>query len=54
MSKTVNCKLEKVCLEGKGSIISGPFGSNISKKYLTNRDINSKMYVINSLSLLIL
>lgn len=39
MSKTVNCKLEKVCLEGKGSIISGPFGSNISKKYFVEKGI---------------
>lgn len=33
MSKMITTTLEKICLPGKGSIISGPFGSNISSKY---------------------
>ena len=33
MSKLIHSTLEKICLPEKGSIISGPFGSNISSKY---------------------
>ena len=33
MSKMITTTLEKICLPEKGSIISGPFGSNISSKY---------------------
>jgi type I restriction enzyme, S subunit len=29
----INCKLKDICKNEKGSIISGPFGSNIGKKY---------------------
>ncbi len=36
MSKTVVSTLEKICLQEKGSIISGPFGSNISSKFFVS------------------
>ena len=33
MSKIISTTLENICLQEKGAIISGPFGSNISSKY---------------------
>ena len=33
MNNTISTTLEKICLPEKGSIISGPFGSNISSKF---------------------
>jgi type I restriction enzyme S subunit len=39
MSKTITTTLEKICLQQKGSIISGPFGSNISSKYFVSEGV---------------
>lgn len=39
MSKFVSSCLEDVCLKEKGSIISGPFGSNISSKFFAEKGI---------------
>ena len=33
MSKLIHTTLKDICLKEKGSIISGPFGSNISSKF---------------------
>lgn len=33
MSKQITSTLEKICVQEKGALISGPFGSNISSKY---------------------
>ena len=39
MSELITCTLEDICLKEKGSIISGPFGSNISSKYFSESGI---------------
>jgi len=39
MSKVISATLNDICLKDKGSIISGPFGSNISSKYFTEKGI---------------
>ena len=39
MSELVTCTLEDICVKAKGAIISGPFGSNISKKYFVENGI---------------
>ncbi len=39
MSDLITCTLEDICLKEKGSIISGPFGSNISSKYFVSSGI---------------
>lgn len=39
MSKIISTTLEKICRPGKGEIISGPFGSNISSKYFVEKGI---------------
>lgn len=39
MSKIIDATLEEVCLPIKGAIISGPFGSNISKKFFKEEGI---------------
>lgn len=39
MSRVVSTTLEKVCYPGKGAVISGPFGSNISSKYFVKSGI---------------
>lgn len=39
MSKLIHSTLENICLPEKGSIISGPFGSNISSKYFVDSGI---------------
>ena len=35
----INSTLEQICLKEKGSIISGPFGSNISSKYFVDNGL---------------
>lgn len=40
MSKMISTTLEKICLLEKGSIISGPFGSNISSKYFVEKGVS--------------
>lgn len=39
MSRVIVTKLEEICCSGKGAIISGPFGSNISSKYFVEKGI---------------
>ena len=39
MSKLIYSRLEDICLPEKGSIISGPFGSNISSKYFVESGV---------------
>lgn len=39
MSKWIRTTLEKVCLKEKGSIISGPFGSNISSRFFVDSGV---------------
>ena len=39
MSKIISTTLEEICLKAKGSIISGPFGSNISSKFFVENGI---------------
>lgn len=39
MSKTITKTLEKICLQEKGAIISGPFGSNISSRFFVTEGI---------------
>lgn len=39
MSKTITTTLEKICLQEKGAIISGPFGSNISSRFFVTEGI---------------
>jgi len=39
MSKWIEAKLADICLQEKGAIISGPFGSNISSKYFVSEGV---------------
>ena len=39
MKKMITKKLEEICLPEKGTIISGPFGSNIGRKYFVEEGI---------------
>lgn len=39
MSKWIEEKLADICLQEKGAIISGPFGSNISSKYFVSKGV---------------
>ena len=39
MSKIISSTLEKICLQEKRSLISGPFGSNISSKFFVESGI---------------
>ena len=39
MKNIISSTLEQVCLQEKGAIISGPFGSNISSKFFVNSGI---------------
>lgn len=39
MSKWIEAKLADICLQEKGAIISGPFGSNISSKYFVSKGV---------------
>ncbi len=39
MSKIITTKLENICVKKKGSLISGPFGSNISSKFFVEEGV---------------
>ena len=39
MSKWVHTTLKDICCPEKGSIISGPFGSNISSKFFVDKGV---------------
>ena len=39
MSKIIKAKLGDICIQEKGAVISGPFGSNISSKYFIESGI---------------
>ena len=39
MSKIIKAKLGEICIQEKGAVISGPFGSNISSKYFKESGI---------------
>ena len=39
MSDIIKTTLENICLQEKGAIISGPFGSNISSKFFVDKGI---------------
>lgn len=39
MNNTIITTIDKICLQEKGSIISGPFGSNISSKFFVSEGV---------------